>query len=175
MYREDDPRWTHAHTGWAANIFDGSPGIEMLTNRDGHETKDLVLFAADGKVLLEPFPQGLVPVSWGGNTSRELMPRSGNALLKFTGREVVPAEGAAPNPGKGNCSMVADVAGDYRDEVVCMGPAADGGTAIFVYTNTQPLDRAAVTRTADRQYRLWMARNMGGGYPSYFEPNPVIH
>lgn len=50
-------------------------------------------------------------------------------------------------------------------------PAADGnGPAILVLTNTAPLERRAVTRTASRQYRLWMARNMGGGYPSYFEP-----
>jgi len=168
--REDDPRWIHAHTGWAADIWDGSRGIELLANRDGHDVKDLVLFSADGKILMNPFPQGLAPVTWLGNATRELMPRSGQWLGKFNGREVARIEGAAPNPGQGNCSMVADLVGDYRDEIVCTGPAPDGGTAIFVYTNTAPLERRAVTRTAERQYRLWMARNMGGGYPSYFEP-----
>ncbi len=168
--REDDPRWTHAHTGWAADIWAGSPGIEMLTNRDGHEAKDLVLFSAGGKILMNPFPQGWMPVTWEGNATRELMTRNGNSLGKFDGRDVAAAGSAPPNPGKGNCPMVADIVGDYRDEVVCTGPASDGGTAIFVYTNTTPLARSAVTPTAGRQYRLWMARNMGGGYPSYFEP-----
>ncbi|MBI1788416.1 MAG: hypothetical protein HYR60_12815 [Acidobacteria bacterium] len=60
--------------------------------------------------------------------------------------------------------MVADLVGDYRDEVVCTTPGA-----VYVYTNIEPAGRREVTRTASREYRLWMARNMGGGYPSYFE------
>jgi rhamnogalacturonan endolyase len=170
LNREDDPRWVHAHIGWASDIWDGSPGMEMLTNRDGHEAKDTVLFSADGKIIANPFPQGWRPVNWEGNNTRELMSNDGRRLGKFNGKEVVPIAGLSPNDGKGSCNMVADLVGDYRDEVVCMGPGADGGTAIFVYTNATPLDRRAVTRTADREYRLWLARNMGGGYASYFEP-----
>ena len=168
--REDDPRWTHAHTGWAADIWEGSPGIEMLTNRDGHETKDLVLFAADGKVLAEPKRRGLRPVTWLGNNTRELMSGDGQWLGRFNGADIEAVAGPAPNEGAGNCPMAADIAGDYRDEVVCVAPAEGGGMTISVYTNAEPLERRAVTRTASRQYRLWMARNMGGGYPSYFEP-----
>ena len=170
LNREDDPRWVHAHIGWASDIWDGSPGMEMLTNRDGHDAKDTVLFSADGKIIANPFPQGWRPVNWEGNNTRELMSNDGRRLGKFNGKEVVPIAGLSPNDGKGSCNMVADLVGDYRDEVVCMGPAPDGGTAIFVYTNAAPLDRRAVTRTADREYRLWLARNMGGGYASYFEP-----
>ena len=68
--------------------------------------------------------------------------------------------------------MVADIAGDYRDEVVCIGPGPQGGQAVFVYTNIEPLSRREITRTASREYRLWMARNIGGGYRSYFEWEP---
>ena len=42
--REDDPRWTHAHIGWAADISAAHPGMEMLTNRDGHLAKETVMF-----------------------------------------------------------------------------------------------------------------------------------
>ncbi|MDX2153631.1 MAG: SUMF1/EgtB/PvdO family nonheme iron enzyme [Bryobacteraceae bacterium] len=169
--REDDPRWTHAHTGWVADIWDGSPGMEMLTNRDGHEAKDLVLFAADGKVLMNPFPQGWRPVNWTGANTRELLSSDGKRLGRFDGKFVVAIPGA-PNEGSGNCQMVADLVGDYRDEVVCTGTTREGRPALFVYTNTEPAPRREVLRQANREYRLWLARNLGGGYGSYFEWEP---
>ena len=56
--REDDPRWTHAHVGWASDIWDGSPGMELFANRDGHLAKETLLYSAEGKLLAEPFPGG---------------------------------------------------------------------------------------------------------------------
>jgi hypothetical protein len=44
--------------------------------------------------------------------------------------------------------------------------------SLFVYANTEPIERRDVTRTASREYRLWLARNFGGGYRSYFEWEP---
>jgi len=43
---------------------------------------------------------------------------------------------------------------------------------VNVYTNTEPLNSREVTRSASREYQLWLARNMGGGYPTYFEWEP---
>jgi hypothetical protein len=170
--REDDPRWSHAHIGWAADIREDSPGIEMLTNRDGHEAKDVVLFSAVGKILMNPFPGGWRPVNWTGGPVRELMSGNGRQLARFTGKSVTPI-GPGPNElERGNCGMVADLAGDYRDEVVCMGATKEGNPAVFVFTNSQLHDKREVTRTASREYRLWIARNWGGGYPSYFEWEP---
>ncbi len=169
--REDDPRWTHAHTGWVADIWEGSPGMEMLTNRDGHEAKDLVLFAADGTVLANPFPQGWRPVNWTGGATRELISADGKRLGRFDGKNVVPVLGM-PNEGNGACSMVADLVGDYRDELICTGTTAQGRPALFVYTNTAPPARREMRRQENREYRLWIARNQGGGYGSYFEWEP---
>jgi rhamnogalacturonan endolyase len=170
--REDDPRWTHGHVGWASDIWDGSPGMELLANRDGHEAKDLVLFSADGKVLLNPFPSGWRPVNWTGGPVRDLMRANGREIGRFDGKNVVPYAMPGPNPGEGSCPMVADLWGDYRDEVVCYGRTPEGASALMVYTNIQPIARREVTRTASREYRLWIARNIGGGYASYFEWQP---
>ena len=173
LNREDDPRWTHAHIGWASDIYEGSPGMEMLTNRDGHEARDTVLFSATGRILAEPFPQGWYPVNWTGGNVRDLMTTSGRGLGRFDGKTVQPL--AAPGlklPDKASCRMVADLLGDYRDEIVCTGVTAEGAQALFVFTNLEPAARREVTRTADREYRLWMARNQGGGYGSYFEWQP---
>lgn len=171
--RESDPRWTHAHIGWASDIWEGSPGMEMLTNRDGHDAKDQVLFSAEGKVLANPFPPGWRPVHWTGGAVRDLMTSDGRAIGRYTGSGVETLRGSAPNPApRGSCNMVADLAGDFRDEVVCINTNERGEQSIEVYTNTEPIGRREITRTASREYRLWLARNMGGGYASYFEWEP---
>jgi hypothetical protein len=173
LNREDDPRWVHAHVGWASDIFAGSPGLEMLTNRDGHDAQDQVLFSATGKILMNPFPPGWRPVNWTGGGVRELMSGNGRQLARFTGTAVAPLAAAGPNVlPSGSCSMVADLAGDYRDEVVCFGRTKEDAPAIYVFSNLQPINQREITRTASRQYRLWLARNMGGGYASYFEWEP---
>jgi len=170
--REDDPRWVHGHVGWASDIWEGSPGMELLANRDGHEAKDQVLFSAEGKILLNPFPPGWRPVNWTGARVRELMRANGRELGRFDGQTVRPLPTPGPNPGEGACPMVADLAGDYRDEVVCIGRTPEGAVAVMVYSNIELNSRREVTRTGSREYRLWMARNMGGGYASYFEWQP---
>jgi rhamnogalacturonan endolyase len=170
--REDDPRWSHAHTGWVADILDSSPGMEMYTNRDGHLVKETVLLAADGKVLMENFPPGWKPANWNGGPVRDLISGDGRKLARFNGKTLDPVAGS-PNEGSGgNCVMTADLAGDYRDEIVCIGKTPEGAQAVFVYANTEPVKTRQVTRTADREYSLWLARNIGGGYASYFEWQP---
>jgi hypothetical protein len=171
--REDDPRWVHAHIGWAARIWNGAPGYQMLTNRDGHEAKDSVLFDSSGKILMSPFPSIWRPVNWTGGDVRDLLSRDGTRIARFDGASVNVAPGAPPvsRPGL-SCSMAADLAGDYRDEIVCDGKTPEGNPAVFVFTNTSPAPHREITRTASREYKLWLARNRGGGYPSYFEWEP---
>lgn len=166
--REDDPRWTHAHTGWAADIWEGSPGLELRTNRDGHPDEDRVLFSAEGKILANPFPGGWRPVNWTGGAVRDLLTGNGASIGRYDGKAVNKIEDG-PNLGqKANCSMVADLMGDYRDEIVCVS-----SEVLLVYSNTAAPARREETHTATREYRLWMARNIGGGYGSYFEWQPL--
>lgn len=165
--REDDPRWTHAHIGWAADIWEGSPGFEMLTNTDGHEAKDSFLFSSTGKVLMNPLPGSWRPVNWLGRTARELLSTDGKSLMKFNGSTLEPA-GPAPAPAGCRVLMAADLWGDFRDEIVCAA-TIDGRLNVLVLANTAETHTRGVTRTSSREYRLWLARNMGAGYASYFE------
>jgi len=163
--REDDPRWTHAHMGWASDVWEKSPGMEMLTNRDGHLSEDQVLFAADGKIIVNPFLKGWRPVNWTGGPVRELMSGDGTRLGRFNGTAVDLLAGVKANDqGGGSCGMTADLAGDYRDEVVCVID-----NKVMVFSNLETAGRREVTHTSSREYRLWIAHNMGGGYASYFE------
>lgn len=170
---DEDPTWTHAHVGWAADIWDGSPGMELLANRGGHIDKDQVLFSAAGKILLEPFPVGWNPVNWTGGAIRDLISSDGTKLGRFTGNgvETLSTPGPSPQPD-GACAMVGDLLGDYRDEVVCNGRDTDGAPALFLYTNTEPIAKREVTHSASHEYALWLQRNFGGGYGEYFEWQP---
>ena len=166
--REDDPRWTHGHTGWTSDIWAGSPGIECVSNRAGHNDRNLILFSADGRTLLEPFPYGHTPLEWDGDPTRELL-RNGK-IGNFDGKQIVPATKDQPEfPKNSQIMMVADLYGDFRDELVLSVTDDDGGKHIAVVAATHPTDRRYVAATENRDYRLWLARNMGGGYRSIYD------
>jgi rhamnogalacturonan endolyase len=168
--REDDPRWTHGHRGWTADIWSGSPGIECISNRAGHNDRNLILFSADGRVLLEPFPNGYTPLEWDGDATRELWYPRDRSIGNFDGREVIPASEATPVlPNGGSVLMVADLYGDFRDELVLSTTEADGRRSIAVVTATQSIGHRYVTPTESLDYRLWLGRNMGGGYRSIYD------
>lgn len=172
LNREDDPRWSHAHVGWAADILESSPGIEMMTNRDGHEAKETVIFSAKGEVLMQGFPARYRPVNWSGGAARDLIAPDSKELARFDGKQVTPVPGAAPSAESCRFVMSADLLGDYRDEVVCAAKAPDGREVFRILTNTSDAGKRELTRTASREYRLWLARNIGAGYASYFEWEP---
>jgi len=166
--REDDPRWTHGHTGWTSDIWDGSPGIECTSNRAGHNDRNIILFAADGKVLLEPFPHGCTPLEWDGDPTRELL-RSGR-IGNFDGKKVIAADKNQPElPDNSQILMVADLYGDFRDELVLAVSDEDGSRYIAVVAATHPTEHRYVAASEDRDYQLWLARNMGGGYRSIYD------
>jgi len=164
--REDDPRWTHGHTGWAADIWEGSPGYELLANTDGHEMKDTMLLSSDGRELLRPVPGSWLPVNWLGRNVRDLVSGDSSQIVRFDGKGF--AQAAEPPVPGCRVLMTADLWGDYRDEIVC-SRMIDGRWTLLILTNTAEAPGRAVTRTASREYRLWLARNLGAGYGSYFE------
>ena len=167
LNREDDPRWTHGHHGWTSDIWSGSAGIECISNRAGHSDQNMILFSADGRILLEPFPFGLTPVEWDGDLTRELLGNNGHTIANFDGEEVLEVPGVHPNPfPDARLLMVADLYGDFRDELVLMTVTEQGGKAIAVVTASGPMDKKFISATENLDYRLWLARNMGGGYRS---------
>lgn len=170
LNREDDPAWTHAHSGWTADFWEGSPGLEIISNRQGHDDRHYLLFSADGKILLDPFPAGYSPVEWDGDKTRELLSDDGKSVCNFNGKQVVPVEGISPNPFKdAGLLMVADLYGDFRDELVLDRPTESGGREILVLASPEPIQKKYLSPNNDIHYRLWLARNMGGGYRSIYD------
>jgi hypothetical protein len=122
---------------------------------------------------MEPFPENLRPINWTGRAVRDLLNSDGTRLARFTGKALEPVDVPAPNEKRvGSCPIVADLAGDFRDEIVCFGKSERGNPAVFVYTNTTPVERRETTRTANREYSMWLTHNLCAGYGSYFEWEP---
>lgn len=170
LNREDDDRWTHGHSGWTADIWDGSPGLECLSNRAGHGDRHLLLFSAKGRLLLEPFPHGYTPVEWDGDGTRELLSAAGSRICNFDGTQAVEVPGVQPNPvPRSDLLMVADLCGDFRDELVLRWRTEDGKEAVGVVTATEPIKKRYVAAWEDLDYRLWVGRNRGGGYASVYD------
>jgi hypothetical protein len=65
--------------------------------------------------------------------------------------------------------MTADLCGDFRDELIVTHPTGAGGRAISVVTAVHPVARRYVTASHSLDYRLWLGRNMGGGYRSVYD------
>lgn len=167
--REDDARWDHGHSGTTTDLWDGSPGIECLGNRT--RSGPLVLYAADGRILLEPFPV-LSVVEWDGDPTRELLFDQGRRLGNFDGQSVVESPGVRPNPiADSQLIMCADLCGDFRDELVVSSATAEGLQTISVVTSDEPVGKRYFAPSETLDYRLWLGRNMGGGYKSqYYQP-----
>ncbi len=167
--REDDPRWEHGHRGWSADFWSGSPGIECVSNRRGHSDYNYVLFSANGNVIMDPLPAIYVPIEWDGDLTQELLSSSGRTIGNFNGKEVVTVENESPNPfSNAGLLMVADLYGDFRDELV-LNMATDGGKQkIVVVSAAKAIDKKFISATEILEYTQWIGRNMGGGYQSVY-------
>jgi rhamnogalacturonan endolyase len=168
--RDDDPLWSHGHAGWTSNIWDGHLGSESVTNRRGHGDRDFFAFSAKGDIIMEGFPGWFTPIEWDGDNTRELLGENGKVIGKFNGMEVVPLPGEIPNPVPNtSLLMVADLYGDFRGEMVVSGTDTDGRPAIMIITSPHPIEKRFLTPYQELEYRLWIARNRGGGYGSVHE------
>jgi hypothetical protein len=128
----------------------------------------MILFSANGKELLEPFPFGYTPIEWDGDETRELFKNS--KIGNFDGKVVIPSSDNQPNlPENSRILMVADLYGDFRDELILSVTDGGGKQSIQVLTATHPIKRRFITQTATLDYRLWLGRNMGGGYRSVYD------
>ena len=165
--REDDPRWLHGHHGWVSDIWEGSEGLETLSNRAGHSDHHMLLFSSDGNLLQEGFPFGYLPLEWDGDPTRELI--NGQTIGNYNGSEIVPLNEIPNFPEGGKLLMAADLYGDIRDELVFLVQPEIGSSYVAVVSANHKLDKWYVSPSQSLNYKLWIARNMGGGYKSVFQ------
>lgn len=168
--KDDDSRWDHAHYGWTADIWDGSPGKECTGVRNGHDDPWFVVYSAKGKVLQDSLTSNIRPFEWDGDLTRELFYNNGYNVGKWNGKEIVEIKGSHPNPiPNSTCIFTADLCGDFRSELVVLRKTEEGRDAISIVTSTEPMHKKYISPAETIDYKLWLSRNCGGGYASIFD------
>jgi rhamnogalacturonan endolyase len=131
--------------GLAADIDASSRGHEMWSSAGG-------LFSCKGKPLTSAKPSINFRVYWDGDLLDELL--DGTKISKWNGNgttTLLDATGCASNNGsKSNPMLVADLFGDWREEVIWR---TTDSKAMRIYTTTTPTANRMYTLMHDPVYR----------------------
>ncbi|TYP79065.1 rhamnogalacturonan lyase [Paenibacillus methanolicus] len=127
------------------------------------------LWNAGGSQIDSKAPGTNMSIKWAADMTTQLVGGALEATPSIDDLKrgtLLTAEGMRANNGtKGNPSLVADIWGDWREELLVR--AADS-TAIRIYTNTDLTNRKLYTLMHDPQYRAEIARqNTTYNQPSY--------
>lgn len=139
--------------GMVGDIDPSKPGLETWANTG------VGLWTAAGQKISSATPGTNMNIKWAANMTTQIVDGSGNADITIEdwqkGR-VLTAEGTRSNNGtKGNPSLVADIFGDWREELLVR--TADS-SAIRIYTSTEVTNHKLYTLMHDAQYRAEVAR-----------------
>ncbi len=154
--------------GMVGDVRPDVTGIEVWASMPGGSDGSGLLDVR-GEQLETRTPGTNQSVRWAADGTTQLINGSGNAtptIDDWTRGTLRTLTGTLTNNGtKGNPSLVADVLGDWREEVLVR--SADS-SAIHVYTSTELTDRKMYTLMHDAQYRAEVARQQTSyNQPSY--------
>ncbi|MFC0215308.1 rhamnogalacturonan lyase [Paenibacillus chartarius] len=146
--------------GMAGDVEPSVPGLE---------TWAVGLWSAGGQQLGTTAPGTNMSIKWAADMTTQIVNGSGNATPTIDdwkrGRLLTADNTRTNNSTKGNPGLVADVLGDWREELLVR--TADS-SAIRIYMSTERTDRKLYTLMHDAQYRAEIARqNTAYNQPSY--------
>ncbi|XVV08776.1 rhamnogalacturonan lyase [Actinoplanes sp. CA-131856] len=154
--------------GMIGDVLPGARGLESWASMPGG-SEALGVHTATGQVIPGPIPGTNQSIRWAADGSTQIV----NGALDVTptiddwqrGR-LLTAEGTLANNGtKGNPSLVADIFGDWREELLVR--TADS-SAIRMYLSTEVTTHKLTTLMHDPQYRAEVARQQTTyNQPSY--------
>ncbi len=135
----------------------------------GYETWATRLRAADGAEVSGRGPGTNMSIRWSADLRTQIVNGTGDSdvfIDDFEAGRVFEATGARTNNGtKGTPSLVADVFGDWREELIVR--TADS-SALRIYFSTEVTDHKLYTLMHDPQYRVEVARQQTAyNQPSY--------
>ncbi|GAA2429682.1 rhamnogalacturonan lyase [Streptomyces macrosporus] len=152
--------------GMVGDVDPTVPGLETWASNG------VGLWSADGRRLGSATPGTNMSIRWSGDLTTQLVNGTGEATPTVDDRRrgtLLTAEGTRTNNGtKGNPSLVADVLGDWREELLVR--TADG-SAVRIHLSTEVTDHKLYTLMHDPQYRVEVARQQTTynqpAYPSF--------
>ncbi|WP_413453092.1 rhamnogalacturonan lyase [Georgenia phoenicis] len=158
--------------GMVGDVVPGSRGLESWASMPGGSGA-LGLHTPTGEVISEQIPGTNQSIRWAADMTTQIVNGSGDqdvTVDDWTRGTLLAAEGTRTNNGtKGNPSLVADVLGDWREELLVR--TADS-SAVRLYVSTEVTDRKLHTLMHDPQYRVEVARQQTTynqpAYPSFY-------
>ncbi|MGR0218412.1 rhamnogalacturonan lyase [Agromyces sp. ZXT2-6] len=143
-------------------------GIEVWASMPGG-TDASGLLSTEGDILSAATPGTNMSIRWTADLTTQIVNGSGNQTTRiddWTRGTLVTAEGTRTNNGtKGNPSLVADVLGDWREELLVR---TTDSSALRIHTSTEVTEHKLTTLMHDAQYRAEVARqNTTYNQPSY--------
>ncbi|MBP2412371.1 hypothetical protein JOF48_001170 [Arthrobacter stackebrandtii] len=154
--------------GMIGDVRSDVPGMEVWSSMPGG-TEASGLLSSAGTILSAATPGTDQSIRWSANLTTAIVNGSGEATPTIDsweqGRMLI-ATGTRTNNGtKGTASLVADVLGDWREELLVR--TADSG-ALRIFTSTEVTSHKLTTPMHDPQYRVEVARqNTTYNQPSY--------
>ncbi len=150
------------------DICPGEAGLQVWVND---------VYSVDGRKLDVPAPSTNMNIHWAADLSTQVTDKKEYLTGEKTGvindlthGEMLVPEGTATNNGtKGNPCLVADLFGDFRDEIVLR---LSDDSALRIYINTDITEHKLFTPLQDVQYRTAVAWQNNcynqPGYVSYY-------
>ncbi|MPZ00300.1 MAG: rhamnogalacturonan lyase [Actinophytocola sp.] len=142
---------------------------DILPEHPGLETWSVDLRTADGEFIGSDRPGTNQSIRWAADMTTQIVNGSGNQTPTIDdwrrGRLLTAEDTRTDNGTKGTPGLVADVVGDWREELLVR--TADS-SAIRIYVSTEVTDRKLYTLMHDPQYRAAVARQQTTyNQPSY--------
>nr|WP_255430239.1 rhamnogalacturonan lyase [Streptomonospora sp. PA3] len=152
--------------GMVGDIKPDVPGVEAWSSMPPDQEIDAGLWSAGGEFLgRDGVPGTNMSILWAPDGTTQIVNGTRNPTVDdHRAGTLLTAEGTRTNNGtKGNPALVADVFGDWREELLLR---TEDSEAIRIHTATGVTDRKLYTLMHDPQYRVGIA----GQQTSYNQP-----
>ncbi|MCI3919654.1 rhamnogalacturonan lyase [Paenibacillus sp. TRM 82003] len=155
--------------GMIGQVDPGVRGLQTWSSEDIHSEDHFGLRTAKGEQIDRKVPGTNMSIKWAADMTTQIVSGSFDqdvAVDDWKRGRLLTAEGARSNNGtKGNPCLVADLFGDWREELLVR--TADS-SAIRIYVSTEVTDRKLYTLMHDPQYRVGVAwQNVVYNQPCY--------
>ncbi len=161
---------TDTGRGMVGDVDPDVPGLEAWSSMPPGGGAEAGLWSADGEFLGDETPGTNMSIRWSADMTTQVIEGTEDPRIEDWRRgTLLTAGGTLTNNGtKGNPALVADVLGDWREELVLR--TRDSG-ALRILTSTEVTGHRLHTLMHDPQYRVDVARQQTGynqpAYPSF--------
>ncbi|MDR6552194.1 rhamnogalacturonan lyase [Paenibacillus qinlingensis] len=155
--------------GMVGQVDPSHRGLQTWASESYTSDDAFGLLTATGERISQQVPGTNMRIQWAADMTTQIISGSFDQSVVIDdwkrGR-LLTAEGTCSNNGtKGNPCLVADVFGDWREELLVR---TSDSSAIRIYLSTEPTDRKLYTLMHDRQYRTGVAwQNVVYNQPCY--------